>query len=139
MSRELRLQNKNIKWSCNFHIGTIRQRPKTCCAKPVSPITDTVFRIRIGNRFRTLLSSSPSRTFYYLFKFFQTCYKSTSRKFLKASGDSFNERPSKQRSREVDLLRLNGFESYGITNHEKKCNTFRKYILGLAIVAAKSR
>ena len=57
----------------------------------------------------------------------------------RASMHEVAQRPCERRSLEVDLLRLNGFESYGITNHEKKCNTFRKYILGLAIVAAKSR
>lgn len=29
-------------------------------------------------------------------------------------------RPSERRSLKVDLLRLNGFESYGMTNQEKK-------------------
>ena len=57
----------------------------------------------------------------------------------RASMHDVAQRPSERRSLVVDLLRLNGFESYGIIDQEKKWNTFRKYILGLAIVVAKSR
>ena len=57
----------------------------------------------------------------------------------RASMHDVAQRPSERRSLVVDLLRLNGFESYGITDQEKKWNTFRKYILGLVIVVAKSR
>ena len=57
----------------------------------------------------------------------------------RASMHEVAQRPNERRSLVVNLLRLNRFESYGITNQEKKWNTFRKYILGLAIVVAKSR